>query len=334
MPTQTGSLDLKASKAASEGATKYLTQISGTTGISVHDANDTSNFVNVNSNGMKVYKGGTSDSNVVASFGDSVRIGKEAYGHVFIDSYGLYVKANDDGSTVSGSTDVSYITSNGIHVGNDVTRIFSSHNPDAFSGEGMNTSWFECHSSNGIDSVVYAQTGMHAIADTLNKEGSVTVHANDDTGNTYTIITGDDLYIESNTSISGSLTLGGHDSPVGTMLSNSASVAITTANINTYAVGPGITLSPGSWIIRGIWQYNSATGARVIDIDLATDNSTAASTTTLIARQRVSNATGAWARLEVISLVTPTADTPVYVKGSATLTSTAQACYIYAMRIA
>lgn len=334
MAKASGSIDLKSLKVAGE-PNKYVTMIDGS-GIRVHEAGAVNtNFAQINSSGMQIYKGGSADSNIVASFGDSVRIGKEAYGHVSIDSDGLYVKANDDGSTVSGSTDVSYITSNGVYVGNNITRILSSHNPDVFSGEGANTSWLECHSSNGISSVVHAQTGIHAIADTLNREGSVTVHADDDdTGHTYTIITGDDLYIESNTSISGSLTLGSHDSPVGTMQSNSASVAITTTNINTYAVGPGITLSPGSWIIRGIWQYNSVSSARVIDIDLATDNSTAASTTTLLARQRVSNATGVWARLEVISLVTPTADTPVYVKGSSTVTSTAQACYIYAMRIA
>ena len=57
---------------AATTATNYLTQISGTTGISVHDSGDTSNFVNMNSDGVFVYKGGTQK----AKFADTVTIGK------------------------------------------------------------------------------------------------------------------------------------------------------------------------------------------------------------------------------------------------------------------
>lgn len=57
---------------AAKTATNYLTQISGTTGISVHDSGDTSNFVNMNSNGVFVYKGGTQR----AQFADTTIIGK------------------------------------------------------------------------------------------------------------------------------------------------------------------------------------------------------------------------------------------------------------------
>lgn len=57
---------------AAKTATNYLTTITGTTGISVHDSGDTSNFVNMNSNGVFVYKGGTQR----AQFADTTIIGK------------------------------------------------------------------------------------------------------------------------------------------------------------------------------------------------------------------------------------------------------------------
>lgn len=117
---------------------------------------------------------------------------------------------------------------------------------------------------------------------------------------------------------------------IGTMSSASSSTAITTANINTYAIGPSLTLpSAGVYLIRGMWQFNSATGARTIDVDIAGDNSTAASTTSLYARERVTCSSGAWSRLEVMTILTVTGSTPVYLKGSATLTSAAQSCYLY-----
>lgn len=86
---------------ASKVATNYLSVISGTTGISVHDANDTSNFANLNSNGMTVYKGGAD----VASFGDTARIGEEASYHSVIEA--------DDFSIMDGDETVFEIDSNG-----------------------------------------------------------------------------------------------------------------------------------------------------------------------------------------------------------------------------
>lgn len=51
-------------------ASKYVTVISGYNGVCVHDAGDASNFANLNSNGMTVYKGGLQK----ASFGDVVKL--------------------------------------------------------------------------------------------------------------------------------------------------------------------------------------------------------------------------------------------------------------------
>lgn len=335
MAKASGSIDLKSLKVAGE-PNKYVTMIDGS-GIRVHEAGAVNtNFAQINSNGMQIYKGGSADSNIVASFGDSIRVGKTNYGHIDIEADGLTVRGNQDGSQLSPSNDYyTYLTSRAVFIGGGGADVASLDMGGSCTHIDVSTN----STSNWTN--IYTQTeGGYYHPDTAITQigavnssghwGSIDIQSTDRTGVDETTIGLQAQSIHAN----GDFYIKNHDSPVGTMLSNSASVAITTANINTYAVGPGITLSPGSWIIRGMWQYNSATGARVIDVDLATDNSTSASTTTLIGRQRVSNANGAWARLEVISLATPTTDTSVYVKGSATLTSTAQACYIYAMRIA
>lgn len=136
---------------------------------------------------------------------------------------------------------------------------------------------------------------------------------------------------------SGDITDGsGHTlSNIGKVFSSSRSVAITVANINTYAEGASLTLPKGTYIVHGSFTFNSATGARVTDIDICNvGGSTAASGTGLYARQRVAQGAGNWVRLETSCIVVLTAQSPVYVKGSATLTSTAQASEITAVRIA
>ncbi len=68
---------------------KYITTISGTSGISVHNVNDENNFVNINSSGMSVYKGGKANANKVAFFGSDVQIGASNTGYVKISSSGM-----------------------------------------------------------------------------------------------------------------------------------------------------------------------------------------------------------------------------------------------------
>ena len=78
---------------AAKTATNYLTAITGQTGICVHDAGDVSNFVNVNSSGMSVYKGGSS----VASFGSTatIRTNPNSPYKVYIDGDQLDIRYND-----------------------------------------------------------------------------------------------------------------------------------------------------------------------------------------------------------------------------------------------
>lgn len=77
----------------SETATNYITADSS--GIKVHNTGDLSNYTHITSNGMEVYKGGTS----VASFGDSARVGKAAAAHSVIDANGQRFYASN-GTTV------------------------------------------------------------------------------------------------------------------------------------------------------------------------------------------------------------------------------------------
>jgi len=66
-------------------ASKYVTEISGYAGITVHASEDYSNFAAVNSDGMQVYKSG----NRAAKFGEETVIGKTSGPHVQIDSVGM-----------------------------------------------------------------------------------------------------------------------------------------------------------------------------------------------------------------------------------------------------
>lgn len=72
--------------------TKYLTYIDSTNGIRVHDGSGDpaalANFAQVNSNGLQIYKGGSAAANLVASFGETVQIGKNSANYLILDSTG------------------------------------------------------------------------------------------------------------------------------------------------------------------------------------------------------------------------------------------------------
>lgn len=89
-------------------ANKYVTTISGKTGIAVHMANDTSNYSLVNSNGLYVYKGGTA----VANFGSTTTIGDSNSYHVDIGSGAmtLYYRTGSRGH-------IDWSTTSGIQIG-------------------------------------------------------------------------------------------------------------------------------------------------------------------------------------------------------------------------
>lgn len=115
-------------------------------------------------------------------------------------------------------------------------------------------------------------------------------------------------------------------SVIGTHYQNSQSVAITTADIDTYANGPSLTLPTGTYVITGIWNFNSASGARTMNAGLRWGG-------ILHSAQRIAAPNGNYTRLNCTWIGTFTSDTRVSLDGSATLKSTAQNCYIHAVRI-
>lgn len=67
-------------------ADNYITSISSNNGIQVHALNNSSsNYTQIDSDGMNVYKGGNS----VAFYGDTSRIGKTSANHLLLDTEGL-----------------------------------------------------------------------------------------------------------------------------------------------------------------------------------------------------------------------------------------------------
>lgn len=72
-----GSIDLKSLKIAGE-PNKYITYIDANNGIRVYDAKSNGNYVNfvqLNSYGMQIYKGGTANTNKVADFSSTITLG-------------------------------------------------------------------------------------------------------------------------------------------------------------------------------------------------------------------------------------------------------------------
>ena len=80
--------------AAAQTATNFITTDS--TGIKVHNTNDSSNYTHIGSAGMDVYKGGDR----VARFGSTIVLGDESAEHLYVGSDGLLF--SDDDTSVLG----------------------------------------------------------------------------------------------------------------------------------------------------------------------------------------------------------------------------------------
>lgn len=80
MATQTGSIDMAAMAEAAKTANNYVTDL-GSSGIRVHPSDDTDNYAAIDANGMSVVR----NSESVAHFGESTRIGKSGESHMELD---------------------------------------------------------------------------------------------------------------------------------------------------------------------------------------------------------------------------------------------------------
>lgn len=82
---------------AEKTATNYLTTISGTTGISVHDANDEKNFVNMNAtDGVTIYRNIDGTATDVANFGEYVRVGKSGESKIELSNKQFFLSTEDE----------------------------------------------------------------------------------------------------------------------------------------------------------------------------------------------------------------------------------------------
>lgn len=115
---------------------------------------------------------------------------------------------------------------------------------------------------------------------------------------------------------------------IGTHYQANKSVAITTADINTYAEGPSLTLPAGTYVITGVWIFNTATTSdRNMEVRLRVG------TINYQEGQRIRVPNGSYARLNCAWTGTFTSGKTVTLLGSASATSTAQTCYLNATRI-
>lgn len=114
---------------------------------------------------------------------------------------------------------------------------------------------------------------------------------------------------------------------IGTHYQANKSVAITSTDIDAYAEGPSLTLPAGTYVITGVWLFNSASGARTMETRLRWGTGNHAE------GQRIAAPNGNYARLNCAWTGTFTSGQTVTLIGSATLTSTAQRCYINAVRV-
>ena len=78
---------------AATKATYYITHIDND-GIRIHPSSTENNSVVINSGGMEVFKGGTTDEYSVAKYGDTARVGKKASRHIEISESGFDVRKN------------------------------------------------------------------------------------------------------------------------------------------------------------------------------------------------------------------------------------------------
>ena len=249
---------------STDGSKRYITQISGRSGICVHDAGDTSNYANINSSGMSVYSGGVN----VASFGSSVRLGQYATGNNYIEmsNNGFiccgYYEAS--GSTLLSKEQVKLGVSAGmgmLSLGGSHPYIVDSDVP-AIYGYG-NSSYQSC---------------MRFCAQNIIIQGSNSaskIEVNYPTLN-YTSLS---LTSSGNLTLAGGVYVHGHSSAIGTCvyrLYNSSYRDISSScNVTTSSYqADSVTLSAGIWLILfGAAFKENATGWRQVALNTVTSAS-------------------------------------------------------------
>ena len=273
-------LNGKASSGAENTALSYITYVNSTDGIKVHNLNDSSNYVQINSDGTNVYKGGVS----VAQYGDTAMIGPVANNNA---------RTFISGGSASGGMDVIYRNGSGsdttmAHIGYasgtsaSGTAIAPYYSFGIRSGSVGNYS-FTSGTDNEASS--YCATALGGGLATYNayqtvvgcyndKNKSANCHfvvgdgsSNSSRSNGFQIETGGVARIK------GSLFIEGHATRVGDVntayLTSSKTISAGTAT-NLCS----LTLSAGTWVITATVRFPNKNNSTYRLIKIATNSST------------------------------------------------------------
>lgn len=83
-------------EAAAQTASNYITEITANNGIRIHSANTENNSIVINSTGVEIFQGGTTDSCSIAKYSDIIRVGKENNSYIILNNNGMEIfKSNN-----------------------------------------------------------------------------------------------------------------------------------------------------------------------------------------------------------------------------------------------
>lgn len=82
---------------SSDSVSKYITEVTANNGIRIHPQNTENHSIIINSNGIELFKDGTTSANSIAFYGDTTRIGKTTGGYTTIASTGMKIYGYNGG---------------------------------------------------------------------------------------------------------------------------------------------------------------------------------------------------------------------------------------------
>ena len=176
----TAALNGKAASGAENTANHYITDVTSTDGIRVHDSHTSNNSIVINSFGMEVFKGGTTDEYSVAKYGDTARIGKDANNtsHVSILDNGMHIWA---GAEITASNEVASFTGSVIELGKNA----ATSTIKLCGGKGVisyiDSLYFNISVANNTDQIRIADKDDRQLITVGNTQ--VTLTSEDDSGN-------------------------------------------------------------------------------------------------------------------------------------------------------
>ena len=281
----------------SDANDRYITKISGYNGISVHDINDTSNFVNLNSDGLYVYKGGVAYSH----FGATSWIkAANTDNRLYLDGNGIGIDIGDSIAAIrmygSGISDLNSYSAS-IDFGVDKTD-----------GPGEGIGYINFIGSGGLYNTSAGLEFGHY-------RGAKIRCGTDNSGNPKAYISGgicpgDGSYSDA-------------ANPIGTVLYQGTTSGISASNIDSYTTGTNVELPElsvtSTWVFVGRWDFNTVnTGTDPHNMGVALSKTNAATDSNVIAIKRILAPAGNWASLQISHIYQHAAGTTqkIYLKAA------------------